>query len=67
VSASQLFLGVLFGSIGLGLFVYGRKQKTLTPFVCGLALMVMPYFIASIWLLVAVGIALVVIPFFVRA
>jgi hypothetical protein len=67
VSASQLFLGVLFGSIGLGLFVYGRKQKTIAPFVCGLGLMVVPYFIASTWLLIVAGITLIAIPYFFRA
>ena len=36
------------------------------PLVCGLALMVFPYFIANSVLLVVVGIALMAIPYFVR-
>jgi hypothetical protein len=36
------------------------------PLVCGLALMIFPYFVANNLVLVAVGVALVVIPYFVR-
>jgi len=57
---------LLFGSVGLGFFVYGKKQKAVVPLICGLALMVFPYFISNTILLVAVGIALIAIPYFVR-
>jgi hypothetical protein len=66
LSASSLFLGVLFGSVGLGFFIYGRKQRTVVPLLCGLALMVVPYFIPNAWLLFAVGLVLVAVPYFVR-
>jgi hypothetical protein len=55
----------LFSSIGLGYFLYGKKQKTVVPLVCGLALMIFPYFISSVGLLVAIGIVLAAIPYFV--
>jgi hypothetical protein len=57
-------LGVLFSSIGLGFFVYGKKQKALVPTLCGLSLMLVPYFITSIPILLAIGIALCVAPIF---
>jgi hypothetical protein len=63
---SLLFWGVLFGSIGLGFFLYGRKQRAVVPLACGLALMVFPYFISSTVLLVVMGISLMAIPYFVR-
>ena len=66
LSASSLLLGVLFGSVGLGFFIYGRKQRTVVPFLCGLALMVVPYFISNSVLLFAVGFILVAIPYFAR-
>jgi uncharacterized membrane protein len=66
MSTSSLLWGVLFGSIGMGFFVYGKKQRAVVPLVCGLALMVFPYFIASTVLLVAIGVALAAIPYFVR-
>ena len=57
---------MLFGSVGLGFFVYGKKQRAVVPLVCGLALMVFPYFISNTILLLAVGLALVAIPYFLR-
>jgi hypothetical protein len=57
---------VLFGSVGLGFFMYGRKQSAIVPLVCGVALMVYPYFISNTILLVAIGSILVALPFFVR-
>lgn len=63
---SSLLWGLLFGSIGLGFFLYGKKQQAFVPLFCGLALMVFPYFVSSTVLLVAIGIALVALPYFVR-
>jgi hypothetical protein len=37
--------GMLFGSIGLGFLVYGRKQRVVVPLVYGMALMVFRYFV----------------------
>jgi hypothetical protein len=61
-----LLWGLLCGSVGLGFFLYGKKQKAIVPLVCGLALMLFPYFISNAILLVVVGLALVVLPYFVR-
>ena len=66
MDTSSLLLSILFGSIGLGYFVYGKKQKLVVPLVCGLALMIFPYFIANTIALVAVGVALAALPYFIR-
>ncbi len=67
MTAATLLWGVLFSSIGLGFFIYGRKQKANIPFVCGILLMIYPYFIsASTVLLVLIGSTLTAIPFVVR-
>lgn len=66
LNESWLLWGLLFGSIGLGFFMYGRKQKAVVPLLCGLSLMVFPYFVSNTVLLVAIGIALIAIPYFVR-
>jgi predicted membrane protein len=66
LDTSSLLWGLLFGSIGLGFLIYGRKQRAVVPLVCGLALMIFPYFVSNSILLVAIGIALIVIPYFVR-
>ena len=57
---------MLFGSIGLGFFIYGKKQRQAVPLACGLALMVYPYFMSNTILVVLVGVVLTAIPYFVR-
>jgi len=66
LSGSWLFWALLFGSFGLGFFIYGRKQKAVVPLVCGLVLMIFPYFISNTILIVAIGVMLIVVPYFVR-
>ena len=61
-----LLWGLLFGSIGLGYFIYGKKQKAVVPLVCGLALMLFPYFVSNLVLLLGVGVLLAAIPYFLR-
>jgi hypothetical protein len=65
-SESALLWGLLFGSIGLGFFVYGKKQRMIVPLICGLALMVYPYFIPNTVALVLTGLVLLAIPYFFR-
>jgi hypothetical protein len=57
---------LLFGSVGLGFFLYGKKQRAVIPLVCGLALMIFPYFVANALLLVGIGVLLMAIPYFLR-
>jgi hypothetical protein len=66
LDTSSLLWGLLFGSIGLGFLIYGRKQKAVVPLVCGLALMTFPYFISNTILLITIGIALMAVPYFLR-
>jgi hypothetical protein len=66
MGVAQLVWGMLFGAIGVGFMVYGRKQRAIVPLACGLALVVFPYFVAGTWMLVLVGAVLMAIPYFVR-
>lgn len=66
MNASLLLWGVAFGSLGLGYFIYGKKQGAVVPLLCGLGLMVFPYFIINAWLLVGVGVGLAALPYFLR-
>ena len=66
MDTSSLFWGLLFGSIGLGFFIYGRRQKTVVPLVCGVVLMIFPSFVSNTILLVILGLAVIAIPYFVR-
>ena len=66
MNASTLILGGDFGSIGLGFFVYGKKQKAIIPLFSGIGLMVFPYFISNLYILIFSGIILVSLPFFIK-
>ncbi len=65
-SEAWLLWGVVFGSVGLAYFVYGKKQQRFVPLVCGIALMAYPYFVSNTVLLVAVGLVLSAVPYFLR-
>ncbi len=66
MDTATLLWGVLFSSIGFGYFLYGRKQQSVVPLLCGLALMAYPYFMPNNIMLVLVGILLSTIPYFYR-
>jgi predicted membrane protein len=67
VNAGVLLWGLLFSSIGLGFFLYGKKQRAVVPLVCGLVLMIYPYFIPNVIALVAIGVVLIAVPYFFRS
>jgi len=66
MNASTIFWGLIFGSIGLGFFVYGKKQKAIVPLICGILLILIPYFLSNAYILVFSGVVLAVLPYFVR-
>ncbi|MFH0781179.1 MAG: hypothetical protein V2B20_04380 [Pseudomonadota bacterium] len=63
---SALLWGVIFGAIGLGYFVYGKKQKAVIPLISGIGLMVLPYLISNIYFMVLSSIALILLPYFIK-
>ena len=66
LNTSSLLWGLLFGSIGLGFFIYGKQQKTAVPLICGVCLMGFPYFVSNNILLVTIGVVLMALPYFLR-
>jgi hypothetical protein len=55
--------GVLFSAFGFVVFTYGKRMRYWTPMLCGLALMLLPLFVADVALFVGstvLGIAAVV-------
>jgi hypothetical protein len=66
MDTATLLWGLLFSSIGMGYFIYGKKQHSAIPLLCGIGLMVFPYFISGNVLLVMIGSVLSAIPYFVR-
>jgi hypothetical protein len=57
-SAHSLVASLIWGSVGLGLFIYGKKQQSMVPLFGGLLLMGITYFIDSALYMSLVAIAL---------
>jgi hypothetical protein len=65
-STAALVWNVVFGAIGAGYFLYGKRQQEGVPMLCGFALMVFPYFVSSAWALFVIGALLMSVPFYFR-
>jgi len=52
----------VLGSVGVGYFIYGKKQGKPIPLVAGIILMVFPYFVSSLIGMIAIGILVILIP-----
>ena len=65
-SESSLIWSMFFGAIGVGFFIYGRKQKRIVPFISGVALMAVPYFVDGVGTMIALCVAFIALPYFVR-
>jgi hypothetical protein len=55
-----LFASLLWGSIGVGYFIYGKKQQKIVPLLGGLAMVAVSYFVSSALLMSLISIALMV-------
>lgn len=65
-SPATLFWGFLFSTIGVGFFIYGKRQAMIAPMLCGAALVAYPWFVSSVLWLIVIGVVLMAIPWFVR-
>ena len=63
LGGSSMLWGLMFGAVGSGYFMYGRKLQKPVPLGCGLALIVLPYFISGTLPLVIVGAVFCLAPF----
>jgi hypothetical protein len=59
VNANSLLASVVIGSIGLGFFLYGKKQRRAPHLAAGILLMVYPYFVPGVGLMIGIAGALV--------
>lgn len=62
----SLMWGILFGSFGMGYFVYGKKRGRMVPLFSGIILCVFPYFVQNPVSLVLIGLILIVLPFIIK-
>jgi hypothetical protein len=65
MTGTTLAIGILTGAIGVGYFMYGKRQTKFVPLLAGMALCVYPYFVDSALWLVVIGAVLLAAPFVV--
>jgi hypothetical protein len=59
----SLFLGLLFGSIGMVYMIYGKRQSSVMHIVVGAILIVYPYLFSNTLLVFIAGVILTAIPY----
>jgi len=65
MTATSLFISVIAGAIGMGYFMYGKRQVRYAPMISGMILCVYPYFVSSTLWLCVIGLGLIVAPFLI--
>jgi hypothetical protein len=47
LNANYLFASLIWGSIGVGYFIYGRRQASIVPLIGGILMVTASYFASS--------------------
>ena len=63
MDTTTLFLGLIFGSVGMGYLIYGRKQKHGIALISGVALCALPYLVSDILFITLIGVGVMAAPF----
>ena len=66
METADILLALLFGCIGFGYFMYGRRTKNIVTRYCGIAMILYHDLASSAWEMAAVGVVLMVVPRFVE-
>jgi hypothetical protein len=66
LAIESILWSLLFGSIGIGYFIYGKRQAHAVARYTGIVLMIYPYFVGDTMILVAVGVGLLFVPRFLK-
>lgn len=56
-----LFASLIWGSVGLGYFIYGKKQGSWEPMIGGVLMMAASYFVGSALLMSLVSLGLMAV------
>ena len=60
-SFGGLLLSMTIGSVGMGLFIYGKKQTRIPQLAAGVLLMIYPYFVPDLWVMGGIAGALLLL------
>ncbi len=57
---------IFFSIIGFGYFLYGKKSANYIFLICGIILMVFPYFVSNPTYLIIIGVVVSLIPLIIK-
>jgi len=63
-NTNYLFASLIWGSVGLGYFIYGKKQSSWSPMIGAVLMMAGSYFISSALLMSVVSLGIIVAVYF---
>lgn len=66
METANLLLALVFGCIGFGYFMFGRRKQNIVARYCGIAMILYPYLASSLWEMLAVSVGLMLVPRFVE-
>jgi len=64
--STSLIVGLIFGSIGVGYCIYGKKQSHLIAFLAGVFLIGLPYVLENNSVLIIVSLIIMALPKLVK-
>ena len=67
MTTMTLFAGVLFGSIGMGAFAYGKRRSSTAHMLLGALLIGYPYTVSGTAALIGIGVMLTALLFVFKA
>jgi hypothetical protein len=59
-----LFASLIWGSVGVGYFIYGKRQQSFVPMIGGVLMIAASYFVSSAWVMSLVCLGLVAAVYF---
>lgn len=59
LDANFLFASLVWGSVGVGYFIYGKRQQSIAPLIGGILIVAASYFAASALMMSGICIGLV--------
>jgi len=62
---NDLIVGILAGAVGIGYFIYGKRQAKFAPMIAGMLLCIYPYFTENLLWVSVIGVLLLVAPFLI--
>jgi hypothetical protein len=63
MDVNYLLLSMIYSTVGLGMFIYGKKAVRMVPLIAGLALMIIPFFLTNLLWMTIASAALMASPF----